>query len=143
MLFTIPKKQPQNKNGNGKKQTVSSATITNSNGTSNGGKSPQTYRLVITLYETEDTQKDEELLRQIHDLLTMHRGKSEVFLNIVSADQITKLKFNLFVDISPDLEKKLTALIGRNSFSFELLEQGSLKVDNSDRLQQNASVNTK
>ncbi|MCR4394654.1 MAG: DNA polymerase III subunit alpha, partial [Dehalococcoidales bacterium] len=138
----VSQKQPQNKNGNGKKQPVNAANITNNNGTSNG-KLPQTYRLVITLHETENTQKDEELLRQIHDLLTMYRGKSEVFLNIVSADQITKLKFNLFVDISPDLEKKLTALIGRNSFSVEILEQGSNKIVNSERLQQNASVNTK
>jgi DNA polymerase III subunit alpha len=79
-------------------------------------------RLTIVLHESSDEQKDEELLNQIGEMLRESRGKDEVNLRIVNDEKITNLKLtNIYIDYSPDLQKRLSKLVPAEALMVEEL----------------------
>jgi DNA polymerase-3 subunit alpha len=79
-------------------------------------------RLTIVLYETDDEEKDEANLNQIIETLKEYRGRDEVYLRIVNHERITNLKLtSVFVDFTPDLQKRLSKLVPRENLIVEVI----------------------
>ena len=117
----VPAGRPSGKNGNG------NGGGKNGNG-SNGNtkKKPaavsEQRRLIITIRETQDEAKDEELFNALMGILKDYKGKDEVCLKVVNTERVTNMKLaNTFVDITPDLEKKLAVLINPEDYIVDTL----------------------
>ncbi len=68
--------------------------------------------MIITIHETENEEKDEANLNQLVELLKEYRGRDEVHLRIINKERITNLKLtSIFVNFTPDLQKRLSQLI--------------------------------
>jgi len=99
-----------------------------SNSTANGSTSlssppvSELHKITITIHETEDEEKDEAFINQLMDILKENRGKDEVNLRVVNEVQITNLKLTaVYVNYSPDLQKRLEKLVGPDSLKVETL----------------------
>jgi DNA polymerase III subunit alpha len=99
------------KNGNGKppngKTTASASEI---------------YRLMITIHQTKDEAGDETFLDQLMTILKAYKGKDEVYLIVITEEGPKKYKLtNTYVDITPDLQKKLSHLLKSEDIQVETL----------------------
>jgi DNA polymerase III subunit alpha len=80
------------------------------------------HKLTIIIHETEDEFKDEEYLNQLIGILKEFRGRDEVNLQIINAERVTGLKLtNIYVDYTPDLQKRLSKLMNVDSLKVEKL----------------------
>ena len=79
--------------------------------------------MTITIRQSEDEAKDEAFLAQLLEFLKSNRGKDEVHLRIVDAEQVTHLKLTKsYVDCSPDMRKRLAQMVGAENLKVENLE---------------------
>ncbi len=119
-------------NGNGKNNKGANGNgVAHVNGSSVNGKNgkviPSTVefcKLIIVVHETEDEDKDEDFLKKIMEILKESRGRDEVNLKIMNPDRVTNLKLtNVYVDCSPDLQKRLRKLVGEQNLLVEKVEK--------------------
>jgi hypothetical protein len=76
--------------------------------------------LTIILYETDDEDKDIAFMNRIFEIIKDSRGHDELHLRIISPDHVTNLKMaNTFIDISPDLKKRLGQLVSPDNLIIE------------------------
>jgi DNA polymerase III subunit alpha len=105
------------KNGNGKNGNIKIL-----NGKSVIVPSGPQYKLTIVIRETEDEEQDEVYLNKLMGILEESRGKDEVSLKIINEERVTNLKLtNIFVDFSPNLQKRLGELVKPENLIIEKL----------------------
>jgi DNA polymerase-3 subunit alpha len=103
-------------NGNGK----------NGNGKANGSAvtAPLLHKLTFVIHETGEVEEDEARLVKLIELLKEYRGKDEVHLRIINGEATTNLKMlNVYTDFSPDLRKRLLAMMPESDLIVEKLEE--------------------
>ena len=78
------------------------------------------YKLIVTMQETADEQKDIEVYNKALEIIKEYRGKDEVHLRIVNSEHITNMKIGgLYTDVSPDLKKRLGQVVGLDNIMTE------------------------
>jgi DNA polymerase III subunit alpha len=100
----------------------------NGNGHNGNGKSPVNnvlHKVTFVIHETSDEDKDESTLNELVGLLKEYRGRDEVFLRIVNAEQVTTMKMpSVYIDYSPDLVKRLGKYLKPEDLIVEKLVPG-------------------
>jgi DNA polymerase III subunit alpha len=77
-------------------------------------------RLTIGLHQTKDEQADVALLQKIVGILREYPGKDEVRLNVINGGAPIPLKMpNLQTGYSPELQKRVTDLVGNDGLKVE------------------------
>jgi DNA polymerase III subunit alpha len=106
-------------------QSTVSPVKVNGNG-KNGNNTPaaEPRKLTIVIYETEDPDKDEIYFNQVMEVLKEYRGRDEVHLRIITDEGTTNMKAGLYVDYSPDLQKRLGKLVKAEDLKIEPLNGG-------------------
>jgi DNA polymerase III subunit alpha len=95
------------------------------NGNGKNGSFPapaEPRKLTIAIHETDDPEKDEAYLSQVLEILKEYRGRDEVHLRIVTDEGTTNMKVsNIYIDCSPDLQKRLVKLVKTENMTIEPL----------------------
>jgi DNA polymerase III subunit alpha len=108
-------------NGNGK--GIPKKSKAEDNGKATIETTQKSYKVTLTLYETNNEKSDEEKFNQIMAILRDVRGKDEVHLRIIAEGDITNLKLtNTYVDYSPDLKKRLSMFVPIEGQTVEEIE---------------------
>ncbi|HEX7474605.1 MAG TPA: OB-fold nucleic acid binding domain-containing protein, partial [Dehalococcoidales bacterium] len=109
------------KNGNGKNGNGASNGTTSLNGKNGRATTspPVIKRLTITIFETEDEDKDAAYFNSLIGILRDYPGQDEVYFRVDNADEIKTLKWPIYVDCTPDLQKRLEKLVRRENLKIE------------------------
>jgi hypothetical protein len=82
----------------------------------------QRHRLVITINDSGDSEKDADSLRSVVYTMKEFPGADEVSLRIPSEGKIVKLKIaNLSTDYTPELRQRITRLVGEEGLKVEII----------------------
>ena len=77
-------------------------------------------RLVISLSQTSDAERDKANLYAIIDILRSHPGHDEVKLRVANGSKITHLRlFDIYADYCPELRERLVAVVGEEGLKLE------------------------
>ncbi len=77
-------------------------------------------RLVISLSQTSDAEKDKANLYTIIDILRGYPGHDEVKLRVANGNKITHLRlFDIFADYCPELHARLVEVVGEEGLKLE------------------------
>ncbi|MBU2534632.1 MAG: DNA polymerase III subunit alpha [Chloroflexi bacterium] len=77
-------------------------------------------RLVISLSQTSDAERDKANLYTIIDILRGYPGHDEVKLRVANGNKITHLRlFDIFADYSPELHARLVGVVGEEGLKLE------------------------
>jgi hypothetical protein len=80
------------------------------------------YKLIITINDSGDSEKDANSLRRVVYTMKEFPGKDEVSLRIPSEGKIVKLKIaNLFTDYSTELRQRIIELVGEEGLRVEVI----------------------
>ena len=88
---------------------------------------PKRYKIIITLKETDDSDKDANYLRRVIYTMREYPGQDEVSLRIDSEGKLVNLKLpNLYTGYSVELHQRLAELVGETGLKVEsIVEVGS------------------
>ena len=82
----------------------------------------QRHRLVITIKDSGNSEKDANSLRRVVYTMKEFPGSDEVSLRIPSEGKIIKLKIaNLYTDYTPQLRERIIELVGEEGLRVELI----------------------
>jgi DNA polymerase-3 subunit alpha len=82
--------------------------------------SMENRRLVISLSQTSDAERDKANLYKIVEILRGYPGHDEVKLRVVNGSKITHLRlFDIFADYRPELHSRLAEVVGEESLKLE------------------------
>jgi DNA polymerase-3 subunit alpha len=77
-------------------------------------------RLVISLNQTSDAERDKANLYTIIDILRGYPGRDEVKLRVANGNKITHLRlFDIFADYCPELHARLVEVVGEEGLKLE------------------------
>ncbi len=77
-------------------------------------------RLVISLSQTSDAEKDKASLYRIKEILQSFPGHDEVNLRVTNGNKITHLRFfDIFADYCPELHARLVEVVGEEGLKLE------------------------
>ena len=77
-------------------------------------------RLVISLSQTSDAEKDKASLYRIKEILQSFPGHDEVNLRVTNGNKITHLRFfDIFADYCPELHARLAEVVGEEGLKLE------------------------
>jgi hypothetical protein len=77
-------------------------------------------RLVISLNQTSDAERDKANLYTIIDILRGYPGHDEVKLKVANGNKITHLRlFDIFADYCPELHARLVEVVGDGGLKLE------------------------
>jgi DNA polymerase-3 subunit alpha len=84
--------------------------------------SKQRHRLVITIRDSGDNEKDANSLRRVVYTMKEFPGSDEVSMRIPSEGKIVKLKIaNLYTDYTPQLRERIVELVGEEGLKVEII----------------------
>jgi DNA polymerase III alpha subunit len=82
----------------------------------------QQHRLVITIKDSGNSEKDANSLRRVVYTMKEFPGSDEVSVRIPSEGKIVKLKIaNLYTDYTPQLRERIIELVGEEGLKVELI----------------------
>ena len=82
----------------------------------------QRHRLVITIKDSGDSEKDANSLRRVVYTMKEFPGSDEVSMRIPSEGKFVKLKIaNLYTDYTPQLRDRIIELVGEEGLKVELM----------------------
>ncbi len=77
-------------------------------------------RLVISLSQTSDAERDKASLHRIVEILRSYPGHDEVKLKVSNGSKITQMRlFDIFADYCPELHERLVAVVGEGGLKLE------------------------
>ncbi|MDP2951696.1 MAG: OB-fold nucleic acid binding domain-containing protein, partial [Chloroflexota bacterium] len=79
---------------------------------------PEKKRVVITLEESQDPQRDQATLREVFAILQEHPGRDEVRLSILSSQGSIQMRAPS-ASYTPELHSKLAGLVGEGGLTVE------------------------
>jgi DNA polymerase-3 subunit alpha len=115
-----PEKPPNN--------AIKSASVTNGKAPANGNNHKpeekpvptQRYKLIITIKDSGDSERDANCLRRVVYTMKEFPGQDEVSLRIPSEGKIVKLKLaNLYTGYSAELRQRIIELVGEDGLKVE------------------------
>jgi len=77
-------------------------------------------RLVISLSQTSDAEKDKASLYRIKEILQSFPGHDEVNLRVTNGNKTTRMRFfDIFADYCPELHARLAEVVGEEGLKLE------------------------
>ena len=76
------------------------------------------HRLVVSLNQTDDKDRDKASLHKLRDTLRDFPGVDEVMLSVANGDKVTHFKLSN-ADYCPELHQRLTELVGEDGLKVE------------------------
>ena len=103
--------------------------VTNGNGHKPEEKpaSKQRHKLIVTIQDSGDVEKDANCLRQVVYTMKEFPGQDLVSLWIPNEGKIVKLKIaNLNTDYTPELRHRITELVGEAGLKVEAISDANI-----------------
>jgi hypothetical protein len=83
----------------------------------------QLRRLILTIHQTDDAVGDEAFLEQLMTILKDYKGRDEVYLTIITDEGSKSYKLtNTYIEVTPDMQKKLSRLFKPEDIRVEVLK---------------------
>lgn len=125
MLETRPTMISNGKSNYNNKSGVNGKTAMNEKPVPVIVKSPNRYRLIISIKGTQDEQNDLNRLRRIIYSVKEYSGRDEVSLRIINNGKTVKLRLpNIYTGYCPELHEQITELVGEGGLIVQTLAEG-------------------